>query len=170
VESRPRDNDPLLTGTINATDRTILKGGHSIQVIQLLVDQADLVARFHACRCRSLVERFAGSLDESLDALQSAHELGIAAGLGEEITDVDIVIGKILRHKGDADAAVRALRAVVEGATRVRATRPQRQAALFDLGLSLLYRRDVQSALAVANELDALVRPGDPVQVRAGAR
>ena len=41
VESRPRDNDPLLTGRINAIDRIITnRGRKEVQVIQLLVDQA----------------------------------------------------------------------------------------------------------------------------------
>ena len=68
---------------------------------------------------------------------------------------------------GEANAAIDALAAVADEATGVPVTREQIQAALFDLGLSVLYRRDVPRALRVAERLDALVEPGDPAHVRA---
>jgi hypothetical protein len=40
VTSRPRDNDPQLTGVVSALDRLIVNdGGHRVEVLQLAVDQ-----------------------------------------------------------------------------------------------------------------------------------
>jgi tetratricopeptide (TPR) repeat protein len=124
----------------------------------------DVVGRFHARRCEAMVEFFAGSLDASLAALQAAHDLGVGVGLPWELADVDVTLGTALRHKGDTAGAIEKLSVIADTAD---VPRDQRQFALFDMGLAMLYRRDVAAASATAARLAELTEPGDPSYVRA---
>ena len=131
------------------------------------LDPADVLAHYYLCRCRAMVEFFGGSLDATLETLRMARELAQRAGRPEEVTEVDLVIGKTLRHMGEADAALLTLAAVADAPADAAVTRRQRQAALFDLGLAALYARDAPRAREIADRLDALTEPGDPVHPRA---
>jgi tetratricopeptide (TPR) repeat protein len=131
------------------------------------LDPGDVLGHYFLCRCRAMVAFFGGSLETSLASLQTARELAQRAGLPEEVTEVDLLIGKTLRHQGDADAALRTLAAVADAPADAPVTRFQRQAALFDLGLSALYARDAPGALQIADRLDAFTEPGDPAHPRA---
>lgn len=144
---------PLVAAAVRAADRTLAPG--------------ETAARFHARRCQAMVEFFGGSLDDSLAALREARALGEQAGLVERLPDIDVTIGTALRHKGEIDAAIAQLSVVADADPNEPVPRADRQFALFDLALALLYRRDVARALETAERLDDIVAPGDPPYVRA---
>lgn len=144
---------PLVAAAVRAADRTLAPDAYA--------------ARFHARRCQAMVEFFGGSLDDSLAALREARTLGEQAGLVERLADIDVTIGTALRHKGEIDAAIAALSVVADADPSAPVPRKDRQFALFDLALALLYRRDVARALEAAERLDRIVEPGDPPYVRA---
>jgi tetratricopeptide (TPR) repeat protein len=131
------------------------------------LDPADVVGRFRALLCEARVEFFVGSLDTSLAALLDARELAQGAGLLDEITDLDLWIGAAYRHRNEPAAAIAILERIADAPVDALVTRIERQIAVFDLGLSLLYDEQLDRAAQAVQQLDALVQSGDSARSHA---
>jgi tetratricopeptide (TPR) repeat protein len=131
------------------------------------LDPADELARFHARMCEARVEFFVGSLDASMDALRTAHDLALRVGALDAITEVELWIGSVHRHMNEPAAAIQVLERIADAAPTTRVTRVEREFALFDLGLSLLYLNDLERAAQVADRLEALIEPEDSPRIHA---
>lgn len=131
------------------------------------LDPADALALFYTRICEARFEFFVGSLDASLTALRTARELAQRTGLFDAITDIDLWIGAAYRHKNEPETAIQILQRIADSGPIARVTRIERQDALFDLGLSLLYSNRLDRAAQVADRLEALVEPGDSANAHA---
>ena len=126
------------------------------------LDPADALAAFLACVCDARREFFAGSLDTSLEVFRRARDMARAARLVKQITDIDLWIGAAHRYRNEPKAAIEVLQPIADAPPDAPVTRSERQLALFDLGLALLYDGRPEAAAQVADRLEALVEPGDP--------
>jgi hypothetical protein len=120
----------------------------------------DALGSFYACVCDARL-KFYVDLDASLAALRDARAKARRAGLLKAITNLDLWTGAAHRQRNDPDSAIEVLVPIADAAADAPVTRLERQNALFDLGLSLLYANQRDRAAQIARRLEALVQPGD---------
>ena len=113
----------------------------------------------HLERCKFAVEFFAGSLDRAEIAVRAARAAAPVGALGDCVAELDVELGTVQRHRGDAAGAVETLNAVLQGEVHLK--HRVRREALFELGLALCYEHDWNRAMNVAAELEQLLRPDD---------
>jgi len=117
--------------------------------------------------CRSFGELFDGSLDITERALYKARAVASADdGPHHLLPGVNTWLGTVLRHRGEPAEAARIQRQVAFD-DNLAVSLEWRRKALFELGLSLCYTRDLRGGEEVLDRLAALVRPEDRGHSRA---
>jgi tetratricopeptide (TPR) repeat protein len=166
---RAGDHDEALVALANAAD--FLSRHLEIAPVRAAVKAADevelgphgLVARE---LCRFEYEFFAGSSAGAEAAARAAMEAAESARMPDVVAEMQVGIASVLRHRGDSEAAIQMLLAVISADPP--AERQIRLEALFELGIAFCYARRWDEALHIADELAETIVPEDRRKIAAG--
>lgn len=166
---RAGDHDEALVALADAAD--FLSRHRETAAVRAAVKAAEavelgprgLVARES---CRFEYEFFVGSTAAAEAAGRSALKAAEAAGMSDLVAELQSWIAVVLRYRGDNEAAIEMLLAVISADPEVE--RQVKLGALLELGIAYCYARRWDEALHVADELEAMLIPDDRRKVHAG--